>query len=424
MDPVLGVFVWTAYVISLYVLVYWFIVYFERAESMHREKVAKPRLRKYPFVSIVVPAYNEERTVRETLESVVKIDYPRAALEVLVIDDGSSDRTSAVVKSFLRENPGFPGRLIRKKNGGKASALNLALRRAKGEFFACLDADSFVTPSALKHELLMFERNPDLSVVTPVMKIHEPKTLVQRFQRLEYMGAMLLAKLLGYMDSNFVAPGPFSLYRTERLRSINGFDETSMIEDQEIVYRFQLRHEKIAQCPAAEVYTVAPSDFRQLKAQRTRWGKGTLLNLIKYRGMAFNHKYGDFGMFMMPLHLFGFFLAFLSVTVFTYYTFKPVYEHVKHLWLTNFDIVTYIKSMDFGLNPLSVEATMTFIVYAALALSFIFLILASRATNDRVRRHGGLSVILYFVAYYLVLSFITVKLTVEVLVGKKGAAWR
>ncbi|MFH1649309.1 MAG: glycosyltransferase, partial [Candidatus Woesearchaeota archaeon] len=396
MSGTLGILIWIAYFVSLYVLIYWLVFYLERRSTIHAERNAKPVPKKYSLVTIVVPAFNEERTIIGTLRSLNALSYPKDKLEILVVDDGSVDTTSEIVKEFIKGHPGFPGKLISKQNGGKGSALNLALRKAKGTFFACLDADSFVQPLILKHQLAMFERNPALVVVTPVMKIHNPKTMIQRFQRLEYVAAMLLTKLLGYMDSNFVAPGPFSVYRTAMLRKIGGFDEKSLIEDQEVVYRIQEKHYKIAQCPAAHVYTVAPSNLSQLKSQRVRWSKGTLINLITYRKMAFNKRYGDFGLFMIPLHIFGFFLAFLAVTSFLYYTLKPVFLHFKQLWLTNFDIVTYMRSLTWNFNVLNFEATLSFIIYTALFLGFIFLLIASRMTKDKIRAHGGISILLYF----------------------------
>ena len=99
------------------------------------------------------------------------------------------------------------------------------------------------------------------------------------------MTAMLLIKLMGYIDSNYIAPGPFSVYKTSVIKNLGGFDETNLTEDQEIAYRVQKKHLKIRQCPTAEVYTVAPGSIRTLYRQRNRWFKGTLQNLFKYKSL-------------------------------------------------------------------------------------------------------------------------------------------
>ena len=91
----------------------------------------------------------------------------------------------------------------------------------------------------------------DLAIVTPVMHVNKPKTLVQKLQKIEYIVAMLLVKLMGYIDSNYIAPGPFSLYKTKIISDLGGFDEENLTEDQEIAYRVQTKHLKIRQCPTA-----------------------------------------------------------------------------------------------------------------------------------------------------------------------------
>jgi cellulose synthase/poly-beta-1,6-N-acetylglucosamine synthase-like glycosyltransferase len=413
------VIIWTSYLLSLYFLVYWLLLFLENRDRIREEYDQLPLLRRYPLVSVLVPAYNEERTVGKTLESLVALDWPAEKLEIIVIDDGSKDRTSAVTREFIRKHPRAPVRLLVQKNQGKAAALNHGLRVLKGEYFACLDADSFVEPQALKHMIHWHERHKNLAITTPVMKVATPKNWVQKFQRLEYMGAMLLTRLMSYMNANYVAPGPFSTYKTAIIRKLGGFDERNLVEDQEIAYRAQERHYTIMQVPHAVVYTKAPETLKQLSKQRNRWFKGSLLNIFKYKHMAFRRSYGDFGVFQMPVNMVAFLLGVIAFIAFMYYMVWGLLRHAYNYWLVGFDLIPYLRDWKLTFNILELQVTPMFILYFMLALSLVFLFFASRTNSDRVRAYGTLYIIPYFFLYFILMSYITVRVIVEVILGKK-----
>lgn len=131
------IIIWGAYVVSLYFTIFWLLVYLD----FGAEDKIKP-LKKYPKVTIAIPAYNEEKTIAETIKSAVNLDYPKNKLEILVINDGSRDKTKQITELLTKKYSNV--KLINQINQGKAVALNTALSKAKGEFFICLDADSFI----------------------------------------------------------------------------------------------------------------------------------------------------------------------------------------------------------------------------------------------------------------------------------------
>jgi len=142
------------------------------------------KLKKYPFVSVLVPAFNEGEVVKETILSVLNLDYPEDNLEVIVINDGSTDNTRKVVEEVVNDHKYRNIILINQENQGKAASLNNALKIAKGEFFSCLDADSFVDKFTLKKMLALYEDNDsDLAIVTPALKVARPSSIIQKFQR-------------------------------------------------------------------------------------------------------------------------------------------------------------------------------------------------------------------------------------------------
>ena len=134
------------------------------------------------------------------------------------------------------------------------------MKIAKGEFFACLDADSYVEKDTLTKMLVLYEKenDPDLTIVTPAMKVKKPKNLIQKLQRVEYILTLFVSRLMSRLDCIYVAPGPFSLYRKKTIIDMGGFEVGNLTEDQEIAYRAQKHQYKIKQCYNAYVYTIAP----------------------------------------------------------------------------------------------------------------------------------------------------------------------
>lgn len=410
---------WPAYFISLYLLVFWFIFYLTNKDRIKDEINDTSELKVFPLVSVIVPAYNEENTIIKTLESILNLDYPNEKLEVLVMNDGSKDNTEEVVNNFIKKHKDRDIKLITKPNAGKAVCLNRGMRMLRGEYFACLDADSFVDRNALKRILRIHLKDKDLAIVTPVLRVHKPRNWIQKFQRIEYLASMVVIKLMSYMDTNFIAPGPFSVYKTDIIRKLGGFDEDNLVEDQEIAYKAQKAHYRIRQCSRAFVYTVAPHTLKGLSKQRNRWFKGTLLNLFDYRFMLFNKKYGDFGLFQMPLTLIAFIFAFVAILSLFYHLVKPIFLQLKNLYLVRFDIMTYIRDFHFSFNLLDVDVLSSLLIYTMLLLAVVLLYFSSRMTDDKVRKHGFWYIVPYFFVYFLILSFITIKVVLEVIIGKK-----
>ncbi|MEK6938933.1 MAG: glycosyltransferase family 2 protein [Nanoarchaeota archaeon] len=261
MNEIINIILWVAYLISLYFSVFLLLVYLERKPSFRQES-SSTHLHKFPLVTVIIPAFNEEKTILRTLESVNNLDYPKEKLEVIVVNDGSKDDTENIVKKYIQDKPHF--HLLSHPNCGKAASMNRALKLAKGEYFACLDADSFVDSFTLKKMLHMYEQDPDpqLVIITPAMKVYQPKNLLQRVQWLEYIIIILIARISSQLDCLYVAPGPFSLYRTKAILELGGFSEGHLTEDQEIAYRAQEKHYRIKQCPDGYVYTTAPKEIK------------------------------------------------------------------------------------------------------------------------------------------------------------------
>ena len=233
------------------------------------------------------------------------------------------------------------------------------------------------------------------------------------------MSAMLLIKLMGYMDSNYIAPGPFSLYKTKIIKKLGGFDEDNLVEDQEIAYRAQKDHYKIKQCATSLVHTIAPNNFYDLNKQRNRWFKGSIYNMYKYKEIIWNKNYGDFGIFQLSVNMIAFALAVSALIAFSYYSIRPFILWLRDLYLINFDIIPLLKNFKFQPNILNVDLTTFVLVGLMLSISLIFLYYSSRATDDKIRKYGVFYIIPYFFIYFIFISFVVVKVLFEIIFGVK-----
>lgn len=264
-----------------------------------RERRARPASNDTPKVAIIVPCWNEESTIDGTVKSILALDYPKDRLQVVLVNDGSTDNTRAVMESY-RGNPQIT--IIHKENGGKHTAINAGIAIAQdAEFVGCLDADSFVAPDALR-EIVSCFADPHVAAATPAMSVFNPRTFLERMQHAEYIFGIAARHVLSAVNGIYVTPGPFSFYRMSIIREVGGFRHAHQAEDMEMALRMQRAGYEIENAPRARVYTKVPKTLQKLVKQRTRWTTGFLRNVtLEYRDLVGNPKYGVLGLLVLPL---------------------------------------------------------------------------------------------------------------------------
>jgi len=366
------IIMYSASFISLYIIILLFLALWGDKNNISKLKL----LKSYPEVCIIVPCFNEEKTIANTIHSLLNLDYPEDKLEIIIIDDGSTDRTYKRAENLLK----YPQvKLFRKENGGKWTALNYGLEKTKAEFVGCLDSDSFVSPQALKLIMAYFVDN-EIMVVTPSIKVSNPKNILERVQRIEYLSGIFLRKSLTFLDSLTVTPGPFSIYRRNVFADIGLFKEGHHTEDMEMAMRLQSRNYRIANAPEACVYTVSPSSFKALYLQRQRWYGGFVKNVWDYRRIFLNKKYEDLGLFILPM-------AIISIIIFIiamFYSFFILAETAINqfiIWRAiNFDLTQVTFNLDwFFMNT----STLLFIGIFILIFGLIAVTYGQKISNDK-----------------------------------------
>ena len=290
--------------LSVYVQIFFLITFLERRKNI-LIRTGSIQLNEYPGVTIIVPCYNEEKTVQATVDSLLNLDYPKDKLQIFIIDDGSKDKTWEKIQEFTlgHSHTGEAKyeniKIFHKENGGKYTALNLGLEKVQTPFIGCLDADSFVDREALKRIMTYFD-DKDTMAVAPSIIVDKPKNILQGAQKAEYDMAIYNKKMLAFLGGIHVTPGPFSIFRKKVFDDLGPYRHAHNTEDQEIALRMQEHHYKIEHCPDAYVYTIAPNTVGKLYRQRLRWIYGFIRNAIDYRRLLFRKKYGTIAFFTLP----------------------------------------------------------------------------------------------------------------------------
>lgn len=309
-----------------------------------KEEMSKSNLA--PPVSIIVPAFNEEITIKDSVLSFLNLDYPE--YEVIIVNDGSKDNTLKVlienfeliamnqpirqqlttqqIKEVYRSYR-FPHLIvIDKENGGKADALNAGINLSNYPYYCGVDADSI-----LEHDALLKTMNPffegaeDIVACGGIVRIANgcvikdgrvinvglPKNKLAMHQVIEYLRSFLMGRLgLSSMNNLLIISGAFGIFRKKEVIAIGGYNTSTVGEDMELVIRLQKylydnkQKSKVLFVPDPVCWTEAPESFKILYRQRKRWNKGLFQSLFLHRKTIFNPRYKLMGMVAMPYFLF------------------------------------------------------------------------------------------------------------------------
>ncbi|MEK6834999.1 MAG: glycosyltransferase family 2 protein [Nanoarchaeota archaeon] len=376
---------WISSFFALLISLFWIqVMYFKESKI--------EIVNKFPKVSIIIPAYNEEKGIAKTIRSVLNLDYPRDKLEIIVVDDSSKDNTGKVAKGFKEIKLIYNNH----RGLGKASALNEGLKHATGKFFAVIDADSEVEESSLKRIIDYFEDERTGSVISSI-KIRNPKNIYQHIQRLEYILATFIRKLMSKIDTLHITPGVLSVYKTNLIRKLGGFDENNITEDLEIALRLRANNYSVKMSPDSITYTKIPSDFKELWNQRIRWFRGFISNNLKYKKMFMNKKYGAMGRFQLPLNALTFFTIIALFVVISYEIVTWIYNLIFKLILLKWNIIYTINFPSLKELLLSLDIKIYFPLTVSLLLSFYLLNKAHKSMNEKLIFNPA--ILIYFTVY-------------------------
>ncbi len=296
-----------------------------------------------PPIALLVPAYNEEATIVDSVRSLLSLQYP--AFEVIVVNDGSKDRTletlvaafglGPILRSYdpavahapvrgLYGSPSYPNLIVvdKENGGGKADALNAGINLSRAPLFCAIDADSILEPDALFRAVQPFIDDPAHTVVVGgtirvingcrvsagrVVEVGLPKRFLPLVQTIEYLRAFLMARLAwSEISALTIVSGAFGIFRRSVAVAVGGYSRDTVGEDFEIIIKIRRRMQEqrkayvIRFVPEPVCWTEAPESLAVLKRQRVRWQRGSLETFFKHWRVLFRPRYGQLGLIAMP----------------------------------------------------------------------------------------------------------------------------
>lgn len=241
-----------------------------------------------PTVSIIIAAHNEEKFIKDTLEAVKNLNYPK--YDVIIVDDASDDKTSQIVEDYL----GYENfHLIKlKKNVGKAKAINIGLIYSKTDLFVVIDADTILENDSIKYMAYHFLKTPRLAAVTGNPRVLNRTNILTYIQTAEFSSILgLLKRAQRSIGRIFTVSGAFTMYNKNILKKIGCFSHLTSTEDIDITWSIEKSFYRIFYEPRAVAYIRVPESIKELIRQRKRWALGGWHMLRKHYDVLLNFKY-------------------------------------------------------------------------------------------------------------------------------------
>ena len=291
-----------------------------------------------PSLSILVPAHNEEKYIEETINAIIKAKY-RNKKEIIVIDDGSADNTTEIIKKYSKKGL---VKYFRTDHIGKSNALNKATEIAKNEIIVIIDADSVIEKDSLQKLVKPFA-DEKVGAVSGIIKVRNRKqNFLAVFQNIEYLHSSLFRSLCGRINSNIFTPGPLSAFRKNLLKAVGGFNTRTYMEDVDISLKLVKKGYRVEVSEEAFTSTNVPTSFKSWVKQRVRWTKGGISIIRNNLDFYFNRKYLWSSFYSLPLmsywyiHSLFMTLFILYQVIFGYYSYFFVFGN-----FISFDVVRY-----------------------------------------------------------------------------------
>lgn len=385
--------------IGLFALTYYFLSFLSKRKEKEPELLKEEAL---PFVSIIIPAWNEEKGIVGTIKSAIELDYPENKLEIIIVDDGSRDNTYNIAKEF-------EGKRVRvfknKKNMGKGFSMNFGIKKAKGEIIVTMDADNIIVKGDILKKMISNFNNSDVMCVAPTTAIYKPKGVLQRVQQVEYLLGVFLRKAFSNMNAIHITSGAFSVYRKSFFEKHGYFDEHAITEDMEMALRIQYNKYRIVNDLRAVAYTIAPNKFVPLLKQRRRWYTGLIKCLWRYR-FLFSRKYGAMGIIVLPVALIT---VALSVILTSHLIISSISDLKKELILLNSINFNFVDSFElnkfvferFFFNISSSPVSYFFIIFILILIGYMFFAKKVIKEHAEIR----LSIVFFIIFYSFLFAF-------------------
>jgi len=300
-----------------------------------------------PNVIVVIPAYNEEISITSCVTSVLRSNYPREKLEVIVINDGSTDKTKEILEEYQLKSNARNLKIVTQENSGKAHSLNNGIRNySHGELVMCLDGDSILSENAIKNAVLYFEKENVMALASN-LKIQKGKGILNLIQRFEYAVSYQMKKAQTVFNIEYIIGGVGSIFRRSILEKVRFYDTNTVTEDIDLTMKIINNGNKefrVIYGSDVVAYTQSALTIKDLIKQRYRWKWGRYQTFLKNKKLffSFDKKYTKgLSWFYLPFALFTDITFFLEPLMLTYIWLVILGHRDYGSFLVMIAIVTY-----------------------------------------------------------------------------------
>lgn len=372
-----------------------------------------------PKLSVIIPCYNEERNVQKCLDSVFGADYPKSKMEVVVVDDGSTDRTIDVLKEYKKKEKRLV--IVKGDHQGKSAGLNKGAMKAKYDIILTVDADTVIKPDSIKKLVKPFYYK-NVGATNGSCVVGNKNSILTGFQNIEYHYNNLIRKSFSNLFKNGIwFFGAFACYRRDVLEKIGYFKKDTLTEDMDTALEIFSAGYKIVNVHDALGYTIVPETFFSLAKQRTRWWAGVLQSLQK-NGHLFRWKSGPSILFLFINQYWWSFFAIASIPLIAYqfnywlpYNLGSLYDFFIYTfgWFSLFGAARVIYMIPvWGISPYSIFGVLSGIMSAMMIIAAIYLF------KDKLTLRNIASIFFYF-PYTILLNSIIVGSLIRIIFLKR-----
>ena len=390
--------------IGFYFLFLFILVYAKNKD----EFFSVPKLTKNYSLSIVIPCYNEGKSIGGVIESLLNSSYV-GLKKIIVVDDCSTDNSYEIIKKYEKKyNIVFVVKTP--KMMGKAScSKNYGAKFTDTELIGFVDADSYPEKDAITKMIGFFD-DKEIAAVTASIFVKRMDKFIEKLQSVEYKIIVFSRKLLGFIDAIYVTPGPLAIYRKKYFDKVGRFDEENYTEDIELTWNFLSKGYKVGMSVPSKAYTIVPDNTKDWYRQRIRWNIGGLQAINKYKKTFL--KRGIFGSFVFPFFVLSWVLGILGIGILIYRSFRRVF--------INYLVAKYSISAQTALFSLrEINLTPSVLVFfgtAFMIISLSFTLLALSYTKEKgFKRTGLLNILVYSFIYLLAYPFIVINSIIKYL---------
>ncbi len=376
--------------VAFYFLFLFSLIYFQN----RKELFYYPKAEKQYSLSIVIPCYNEEEHIGGTIQSLLESEY-KGLKKIIVVDDCSTDNSFEIIKKFAKKYPKVMAVQTPKNTGKSAGAKNYGAKFVDTELIGFTDADSYPNKDSIGKAVGFFN-DSGIGAVTSTVLVKNRNKFIEKLQAVEYKVIKFSRKLLEFIDSIYVTPGPLAIYRKTAFDDVGGFDEKNLTEDIEITWNLQAHNWNIKMCVPSRVYTVAPSTIKAWIKQRNRWNIGGLQTIYKYKNSFFRQK-GMLGRFIIPFFALSWLLGLFGMLILFYRLFR---QFLLEFLSAKYSIgaqATLLSLRDINLTP----NVLIFFGLTLFIMGLFYTLIALANVEEKDYKRTGVLTLAFYTLFYL-----------------------